>query len=203
MNIQHWFPLGWTGWIFLQSKGLSRVFSNTTAQKHQFFDAQLSLWSNSRIHTCYGYGNVIHCLSGKYDNTILLSGQLYILLALIITVCLLAQFSMYLSQILFKLSDWTIKIILLCTNLLIVSLVSFFPLKDFSPLPFFFLSYLTCSCLRLLHSCRHENPFIINRRIFFASLVFNLLLSEFHIFLFLSLFTLFGRIHLQVASCER
>ena len=43
MNIQHWFPLGWTGWISLQSKGLSRVFSNTTGQKHQFFCAQLSL----------------------------------------------------------------------------------------------------------------------------------------------------------------
>ena len=43
MNIQGWFPLGWTGWISLQSKGLSRVFSNTTVQKHQFFGAQLSL----------------------------------------------------------------------------------------------------------------------------------------------------------------
>ena len=43
MNSQDWFPLGWTGWISLQSKGLSRVFSNTTVQKHQFFDAQLSL----------------------------------------------------------------------------------------------------------------------------------------------------------------
>ena len=42
MNIQDWFPLGWTGWIPLQSKGLSRVFSNTTVQKHQFFGAQLS-----------------------------------------------------------------------------------------------------------------------------------------------------------------
>ena len=42
MNIQDWFPLGWTGWISLQSKGLSRVFSNTTVQKHQSFDAQLS-----------------------------------------------------------------------------------------------------------------------------------------------------------------
>ena len=47
MNIQDWFPLGWTGWISLQTKGLSRVFSNTTVQKHQFFSAQLSLWSNS------------------------------------------------------------------------------------------------------------------------------------------------------------
>ena len=47
MNIQDWFPLGWTGWISLQCKGLSRVFSNTTVQKHQFFGAQLSLWSNS------------------------------------------------------------------------------------------------------------------------------------------------------------
>ena len=43
MNIQDWFPLGWTGWISLLSKGLSRVFSNTTVQKHQFFCAQLSL----------------------------------------------------------------------------------------------------------------------------------------------------------------
>ena len=43
MNIQDWFPLGWTGWVSLQSKGLSRVFSNTTVQKHQFFSAQLSL----------------------------------------------------------------------------------------------------------------------------------------------------------------
>ena len=50
-NIQDWFPLGWTGWISLQSKGPSRVFSNTTVQKHQFFSAQFSLWSNSHIHT--------------------------------------------------------------------------------------------------------------------------------------------------------
>ena len=52
MNIQdRFFFLGWTGWISLLSKGLSRVFSNTTIQKHQFFGAQLSLWSNSYIHT--------------------------------------------------------------------------------------------------------------------------------------------------------
>ena len=50
MNIQDWFPLGWTGWISLLSKGLSRVFSNTTVQKHQFFSAQPSLWSSSHIH---------------------------------------------------------------------------------------------------------------------------------------------------------
>ena len=43
VNIQEWFPLGWTGWISLKSQGLSRVFSNTTVQKHQFFTAQLSL----------------------------------------------------------------------------------------------------------------------------------------------------------------
>ena len=49
--IFYWFPLGWTGWVSLQSKGLSRVFSNTTIQKHQFFGTQLSLWSNSHIHT--------------------------------------------------------------------------------------------------------------------------------------------------------
>ena len=51
MNIQDWFPLGLTGLISLQSNGLSRVFSNTTVQKHQFFSAQLSLYSNSHIHT--------------------------------------------------------------------------------------------------------------------------------------------------------
>ena len=51
MNTQDWSPLGWTGWISLQSKGLSRVFSNTTLQKHQFFGAQLSSQSNSHIHT--------------------------------------------------------------------------------------------------------------------------------------------------------
>ena len=50
-DIQDWSPLGWTGWISLQSKGLSRVFSNNTVQKHQFFGAQPSLWSNSHIHT--------------------------------------------------------------------------------------------------------------------------------------------------------
>ena len=47
----NWFPLGWTGWISLESKGLSRVFSNTTGQNQQFFSAQLSLESNSHIHT--------------------------------------------------------------------------------------------------------------------------------------------------------
>ena len=51
MNTQDWSPLGWTGWISLQSKGLSRVFANITVQKHQFFGAQLSSQSNSHIHT--------------------------------------------------------------------------------------------------------------------------------------------------------
>ena len=50
-NTQDWSPLEWTGWISLQSKGLSRVFSNTTVQKHQFFSAQPSSQSNSHIHT--------------------------------------------------------------------------------------------------------------------------------------------------------
>ena len=51
MSIQNWFPLGLTGRISLQSKGLSRVFSNTKVQNHQFFSAQLSLWYSSHIHT--------------------------------------------------------------------------------------------------------------------------------------------------------
>ena len=50
-NTQNWSPLVWTGWISLQSKGLSRVFSNTTIQKHQFFCSQLSSQSKSHIHT--------------------------------------------------------------------------------------------------------------------------------------------------------
>ena len=51
MNTQGWFPLGWTGLISLLSKGCSRVFSNTTVQKHQFFGTQPSLWSSSHICT--------------------------------------------------------------------------------------------------------------------------------------------------------
>ena len=51
MNIKDWFPLGWTGLISMQSKGFSRVFSNTTVQKHQFFSTQPSSQSNSHIHT--------------------------------------------------------------------------------------------------------------------------------------------------------
>ena len=51
IKTQDWSPLGWTGWISVQSKGLSRVFSNTTVQKHQFFGTQLSSQSKSYIHT--------------------------------------------------------------------------------------------------------------------------------------------------------
>ena len=51
MTTQDWSLLGWNGWIFLQSKGLSRVFSNTTVQNHQFFSTQLTSQSNSHIHT--------------------------------------------------------------------------------------------------------------------------------------------------------
>ena len=58
VNTKDWSPLGWTGWISLQSKGLSRNFSNTTVQKHQFFGAQLSLQSNSHVHT-WLLGNTI------------------------------------------------------------------------------------------------------------------------------------------------
>ena len=53
-NTQDWSPSGWTGWISLQSKGLSRVFSNTTVQKHRFFSAQLSLQSNSHPYMTTG-----------------------------------------------------------------------------------------------------------------------------------------------------
>ena len=50
VNVQDWCALGWTGWISLQSKGLSKVFPSTTVQKHQFFGTQLSLWSSSHTH---------------------------------------------------------------------------------------------------------------------------------------------------------
>ena len=64
MNTQDWSPLGWTGWISLQSKGLPRVFSNTTVQKHQFFGAQLSSQSNSHIHT-WPLGKHVHYCQKK------------------------------------------------------------------------------------------------------------------------------------------
>ena len=69
MNTQGWSPLGWTGWISLQSKGLSRVFSNTTVQKHQFFGTQPSLQSNSHIYTGEGNGNPLQysCLENPMD----------------------------------------------------------------------------------------------------------------------------------------
>ena len=51
VNIQDWSPLGWTGWISMQAKGLSRVFSNTTVQRRQFFGTQPSSQSNSHSHT--------------------------------------------------------------------------------------------------------------------------------------------------------
>ena len=72
MNTQDWSPLGWTGWISLQSKGLSRVFSNTTIQKHQFFGIQLSSQSNSHIHTWslekpHRYKNKLMVSSGERE----------------------------------------------------------------------------------------------------------------------------------------
>ena len=71
MSIQDWSPLGWIGWIFLQSKGLARVFSNTTVQKHQFFGAQLSSQSNS--HIIYDYWKNVclmtdYCMSLNWGN---------------------------------------------------------------------------------------------------------------------------------------
>ena len=62
MNTQNWSPLGWTGWISLQSKGLSRVFSSTTVKKHQFFSAQLSFWTDSHICTWLLENHSFDCL---------------------------------------------------------------------------------------------------------------------------------------------
>ena len=66
MNIQDWFPLGWTGWISLQSKGLSRVFSNTTVQKHRFFSAQLSLSQVNDFSLCLCMGRCKNLGSLKF-----------------------------------------------------------------------------------------------------------------------------------------
>ena len=87
LNTQDWFPLGWTVWISLKSKGLSRVFSNTTFQKHQFFSAQLSLWSNSHIHTWplkkpYPWQYGASKRSGSHQETNYWIPLLYILLLL-------------------------------------------------------------------------------------------------------------------------
>ena len=82
--IQDWSPLGWTGWISLQSKGLSRVLSNTTVQKHQFFGAQLSLWSNSYILTWllgkpYSPSEVLFLLVRiKFSNSRLLTSPVFL-----------------------------------------------------------------------------------------------------------------------------
>ena len=69
MNIQDWFPLGWTGWISLQSKGLSRVFSNVTVQRDQFFSAQLSLWSHNFVTSLNSFSNVL-CLQVSVVRTL-------------------------------------------------------------------------------------------------------------------------------------
>ena len=70
-NIQDWFSLGWTGWISLQSKGLSRVFSSSIVQKHQFFGAQLSLRSNSHPYITTGKTLTRRTLVGKVISLLL------------------------------------------------------------------------------------------------------------------------------------
>ena len=61
MNIQDWFPLEWTGWISVLSKGISRVFSNITVQRHQFFGTELYLFINSHIHNGEDNGKPLQC----------------------------------------------------------------------------------------------------------------------------------------------
>ena len=84
MNTQDWFPLGWTGWISSQSKGLSRVFSNTAIRKHQFFSAQLSSQSNSHIHTWLTTGKTIALTRRTFVDNVM-SLLLNILSRLVIT----------------------------------------------------------------------------------------------------------------------
>ena len=99
MNIQDWFPLGLTSWISLQSQGLSRVFSNTTVQKHQFFSAQPSLWSNSHSRTSTGktialtrwtfVGKVMSQLFNMLSRFVIafLPGSKRVLISAAVTVC--------------------------------------------------------------------------------------------------------------------
>ena len=96
MNTQDWSPLGWTGWISLQSKGLSRVFSSTTVQKHQFFRAQLSLWSDSHIHTPWHVGKGYIVLQ-EYVIRIKAATVLYSFLCSCIRVGLLTRLGMVLG----------------------------------------------------------------------------------------------------------
>ena len=78
MKTQDWSPLGWTVWISLQSKGLSRVFSNTSVQKHQFFCSQLSLYSNSHIHLFFTTSNFIFgVFLSKTPSTIVFKVQIF------------------------------------------------------------------------------------------------------------------------------
>ena len=85
MNIQDWFPLGWTSWIFLQSKGLSRVFSNTTVQKHQFFNTQFSLWSVPS-HPYMTTGKIIALTTIRVVSSAYLSSLIFFL-AILIPAC--------------------------------------------------------------------------------------------------------------------
>ena len=71
MNIQGWFPLGWTGWISLQSKGLLRVFSNTTVPKHQFFGAQLSFLIVQLSHPYMTTGKTIALTRQNFVGTVM------------------------------------------------------------------------------------------------------------------------------------
>ena len=74
MNIQSWFPLGLTGLISLLSKGLARVFSSTTVRKHQFFNAQPSLWTNSHICTCLFVAQSVKNLPAVQETRVLSLG---------------------------------------------------------------------------------------------------------------------------------
>ena len=99
VNIQDWSPLGWTGLISLLSQGLSRVFSNTTVQKHQFFSAQPSLWSNSHSRTSTGktialtrwtfVGKVMSQLFNMLSRFVIafLPGSKRVLISAAVTVC--------------------------------------------------------------------------------------------------------------------
>ena len=100
MNTQDWSPLGWTGWISLQSKGLSRVFSNTTVQKHQFFGTQLSSQSISHIHTWLA-GKTIALMRCTYVGKVM--SLLFNMLSRLVLTFLPRSKRLLIS----RLSDWT------------------------------------------------------------------------------------------------
>ena len=115
MNIQGWFPLGLTGLISLQSKGLSRVFSNATVRKHQFFSTQSSLLSNSHIHTWLLGKCQLWLYKFCWQTTSLFYNMLsmFVIAFLLRSKHLLISWLQSLSEVIFEPQKWSLSLFLL------------------------------------------------------------------------------------------